>query len=556
MESNYIRTVTCIGVFDTMSKYNELEKQDIINRYFQSEQSVKDFCQTNSVASSTLYKWLKECKGKTLISNPINSTEVLKGKHDFHRTSTASFINSDNYQNTIKVLNSIRITLPPDHLTNINRVLVDTNYLNSMSHIQKDMNSNFQGIINPLQEAMSNSRLITINPLQEVMKTFSLNYQNDIRPMLEALRTVSVNFQEDMRPIQEALRTFSVNFEDSMRPIQEALRIFKTDYLAGFNIIYKATKPFDSLKYDFQRTFLEFKYISEKLPNNQLVKGTANLYQLAKEKSTSSEIKEFDTANEEPLILSLVKILLTEDLTESKVLKKVEEVFSELSQTSVESSIVNSVEMLKAAVKQNGNIKGIYVETNTEKFIRKVYTEEKTETGLIIYKSLKFKDILDNYSKLVTSQSIFRVFWKSIVSKKFKENPEEIGKLNLKTYLFSVLEQEADILEEVPRGRGEIDIYVIRPCFFPIYYAIEIKIIEKSSYPVKVVMDGDEHKKGAIRQLSDYMKNSPVSEGYLVIFDGYDEDQKPEIPDTINTDYGFIHVVRVDILPGKSQSYN
>jgi hypothetical protein len=252
----------------------------------------------------------------------------------------------------------------------------------------------------------------------------------------------------------------------------------------------------------------------------------------------------------------LVQILLTEDLTKLKVLKKVEEIFSELSQIAVESSIVDSVEMLKAAVKQTGNIKGIYLETSTEKFIRKVYTEEKTETGLVIYKSIKFKDILYSYSRMVTSQSIFRSFWKSIASKRFKENPEEIGKLNLKTYLFSVLEQEADILEEVPRGRGEIDIYVIRPNFIPFYYAIEIKVIEKTSYPVKVVLYGDEHKKGAIRQLTDYIKNSPVSEGYLVIFDGYDQDQKPEIPDTINTEYGPIHITRVDILPNKSQSYN
>ncbi|MGC7873715.1 transposase [Desulfosporosinus sp. SYSU MS00001] len=583
-----------------MPKYDKFEKQDIIDRYYQSEQSVKDFCKTNSVAPSTLYRWLKECKGETQISNPMHSTKVLKDKHDLYRNSTYDFINSNYYQNATKVLNSIRPTLPYDYLENRNRFLINSIYPSCISPIQTAMSSRHLQTISPIQTAMSSRYLETIKPIQPFMSSrcletisptpkiqsstlqddmkliqegiriFGLNYQEKIRPIQEAMGIISLSLQESIRPIQEAIGTFaqyyqvnirpmtealgsiSLYFQENIRPIQEAMRLFGTSYQAS---LYKTMKSFEGPKYNLQKALEEFRHISEEFPDNQLVKGTSNLYQLAKEKTACNEIKDFERAKEEPLIHSLVKILLTEDLTEFKVLNKVEEIYSELSQTTVEGSIVDSVEMLKATVNQSSNTKGIYVETPTRKFIGKVYSEEKTESGLIVYKSIKFLDILHSYSKMVTSQSIFRSFWKSIASKKFKENPEEIGKLNLKTYLITALEQEADILEEVPRGRGEIDIYVIRPNFIPSYYAIEIKVIEKTTYPVKAVIYGDQHKKGAVSQLTDYIKNSPVSEGYLVIFDGYDEDQKPEIPDTINTDHGLIHVVRVDILPGKSQSY-
>jgi hypothetical protein len=146
--------------------------------------------------------------------------------------------------------------------------------------------------------------------------------------------------------------------------------------------------------------------------------------------------------------------------------------------------------------------------------------------------------LLLNFKAIVEAGAVDS-FWKSRKKNVLKDKPEGIAQALLASCLKMVLNGKGVVVRELSSGIGFVDLAVILSTAL---HLIEVKILTKGFLGVE--------------QLEQYMKTENRRKGNLVVLDAMPPDKKIDIPKKIESKYGEINVLVVDINPSPPSSLN
>ncbi len=126
------------------------------------------------------------------------------------------------------------------------------------------------------------------------------------------------------------------------------------------------------------------------------------------------------------------------------------------------------------------------------------------------------KECFKDFSDYVSSEKRM-TFWRheTTQGRKWVSRPEQHAKNLLHTFLAGRFKDAISVFEEIRAGAGFIDLFIVMSR--DIKVVVELKMCGKG-YSQSRAQDGKE-------QLSHYMKNKQIENGYLLVFDGRARDQ-------------------------------
>ncbi len=124
--------------------------------------------------------------------------------------------------------------------------------------------------------------------------------------------------------------------------------------------------------------------------------------------------------------------------------------------------------------------------------------------------------------------------WESRANSRLRPKPESLGGALLAAFIMGTLhDSKGHFLREVASGVGFVDVAII---LGSVKHLVELKVLRNGDF-------------SGVAQLTAYMQTEQRRQGWLVIFDARTNDQQGAIPPKVDTKFGIVRILVININP-------
>jgi hypothetical protein len=124
--------------------------------------------------------------------------------------------------------------------------------------------------------------------------------------------------------------------------------------------------------------------------------------------------------------------------------------------------------------------------------------------------------------------------WESRAKGRLRPRPENLGGALLAAFIMGTLfDSKGHFLRELTSGVGFVDVAIV---LGSVLHLVELKVLRSGDF-------------SGVAQLTEYMRTEQRRQGWLVIFDARTNDQQEVIPPKVDTKYGIVRILVININP-------